>query len=175
MAPAAAPAEETYAEWEKKLTGRERRVQEVVGMMCRGTWLSGVSDQLLAQKWQCTPQNVRQISAEASRHIRSQLREDPKAQAEARARILQNIDAIRMKAMLNGDSASLRVGLDALRAYGFYLGIEPAKRLEVQTPELFPGWTTEEKLAYSKSGKRPRRALDHMNGMESEGDDPKVH
>jgi hypothetical protein len=154
-------AEPTYAESRAGLTLRERRVAEVAAMMSRGAWLSGVTDELLAQKWNCCPSNVRTISAEANRLIRARLRDDPEAQREARALLLQNIDTIRAKAMGNGDPQSLRVGLDALRAYGFYLGIEPAKKLDVtERHDPVEGWTVDEMLAFAKEGRRPRRSLE---------------
>lgn len=127
--------------------------------MCRGQWLAGVSDKMLAGQWKVTPDAVRKVSAEASRVLRRRLREDPDAQQEARAQMLQLFEVIRAKGMANGDAPSLRVALDALRAYGFYLGIEPAKKLEVAnrgTP--LDGWTLEQKLAYAERGEQPRRA-----------------
>jgi hypothetical protein len=161
----AAPAEPTYAESQAGLTTREKRVAEVVMMMSRGAWISGVSDEVLAKKWNCDPSNVRKISAEANRVIRLRLRDDPEAQKEARALLLQNIEIIRAKAMGNGDPQSLRVALDALRAFGFYIGIEPAKKLDV-TDRTTPvdGWSVEEMMAYATEGRRPRRSLEKMNG-----------
>jgi hypothetical protein len=141
-------------------TEREERVEQVVDLMSRGQWLAGVSDKALAKQWRCTADNARKISAEASRLIRARLRDDPAAKAEARAMLLQNFEVIRAKAMAKGDAPSLRVALDAMRAYGFYLGIEPAKRLDVtERADPFEGWTTDEKLAFSRDGRRPRRAL----------------
>ena len=177
--PPGEPPEPTYAESMAGLTVRERRIAEVVGMMSRGAWLSGVSDDLLAKRWNCDPSNVRKIAAEANRLIRARLRDDPKALAEARALLLQNIETIRAKAMGNGDAQSLRVALDALRAFGFYLGIEPAKKLDVtERHDPVEGWTLDEKIAYARDGRRPRRALqahalDGANGAD-DGDDP-VH
>lgn len=169
------PVEPTYAESLAGLTTRERRVAEVISMMSRGAWLSGVSDDLLAKKWNCDPSNVRKIAAEANRVIRLRLRDDPKALQEARALLLQNIETIRAKAMGNGDAQSLRVGLDALRAYGFYLGIEPAKKLDVtERHDPVQGWSVEEKIAYARDGKRPRRALRESANGADDGDDP-VH
>jgi hypothetical protein len=157
-------------------TERERRVEQVVDLMCRGQWLSGVSDKALAKQWSCTPDNARKVSAEASRVIRSRLRETPEAKEEARAQVLQMFEVIRAKAMTNGDAPSLRVALDALRAYGFYLGIEPAKQLEVMPPkhDPFAGWSTAEKVAMATEGRRPRRALGKV-GNEDGGDKGPVH
>jgi len=118
--------------------------------------------------------------------VRLMMKLDPKAQEEARAQLLQLFQVIRAKAMAKGDAPSLRVALDALRAYGFYLGIEPAKQLSVTTPDPFQGWSTEEKLAFSRDGSRPRRAANgvmaaalsgvglngHTNGHGGNGHDP---
>lgn len=152
---------------------REARVEEVLDLMCRGQWLAGVSDKMLGQRWKVTPDAVRKVSAEASRVLRRRVRDDPEAQKEARAQMLQMFEVIRAKGMANGDAPSLRVALDALRAYGFYLGIEPAKKLELNeraTP--MDDWTLQEKVAYAETGKRPeRRALRALNG----GDGEAVH
>jgi hypothetical protein len=174
------PVEPTYAESQAGLTRREKRIAEVVSMMSRGAWLSGVTDDLLAKRWDCSSACVRQIAAEANRVIRARLRDDPEAQKLALALLLQNIETIRAKAMGNGDAQSLRVGLDALRAYGFYLGLEPAKKLDVTSRhDPVEGWTVEEKLAYARDGKRPRRALGHLNGgangADAGGEDESVH
>lgn len=177
---AAEPTEPTFQEWKQGLTTREQRVNEVVGMMLRGVWVIGASDDVMAQKWNCSPGNVRQISAEASRNLRAMMRQDPEAQKQARAMMLAAFEAIRMKCMLNGDSSSLRVALDAMRAYGFYMGIEPAKRLEV-TDRSTPvdEWSLEEKIAYARDGKRPVRAFRGAQGELAGGgggtDDGSMH
>lgn len=164
----AEPGERSYADWEGQLTVREKRVEEVLGLMARGSWLAGVSDKVLAKNWGCDPATVRAVAAEANRLIRLRLREDPQAKLDIRASLLTNFEAIRAKAMLKGDAPNLRVALDALRAYGFYLGIEPAKRLDVtERHDPFEGWTTEEKLAYSRDGRRPRRAVTQLAAEET--------
>lgn len=160
--------EKSYAEWEAALTPMERRVEQVVDLMLAGSWLAGVTDKAIAKQWGVAPATVRQVSAEANRVIRMRLREDPEAKKEIRAQLLQQFQVIRAKAMMKGDPASLRVALDALRAYGFYLGIEPAKRLDVtERHDPFEGWTTEEKLAYSRDGRKPRRALGQLTDGET--------
>ena len=154
------PAAGTHDAWEASLTELDRRVEEIVLKMQSGAWLTGVSDRALAREWNVAPDTVRKAAAEASRTVRRRLREDPKAQAEARAQILQTFEVIRAKAMAKGDPASLRVALDATRAFGFYLVVEPAKKLDVtERQDPVEGWSVEEKLAYARDGKRPRRAL----------------
>lgn len=152
----------------RELTVREQRVERVLDLMCRGQWLTGVTDKLLAKEWGVTPDHARKISAEASRALRLRVRDDPEGQKEARAQILQIFDVIRTKAMAAGDAQNLRVALDATRAFGFYMGIEPVKRLELndrrgETP--IDQWTLEEKLAFASTGKRPeRKTLRSLNG-----------
>lgn len=150
------------------MTETEFRVEQIVDLMCRGQWLAGVSDKMLAQRWACSAVNVRRLAAEANRVLRTRVRTDKTAQLEARAELLQFFMVVRSKAMMNGDSQSLRVALDAARAYGFYLGIEPAKRLEVNDrPSPVDGWTLEEQLAFAETGKRPTRALIETNGEDA--------
>ena len=164
------PGEQTRDDWQTGLSPREQRIEEIAGKMMAGAWLSGVSDDALSKQWNLSPNTIRKMSAEASRLVRARLRDDPVAKAEARAIVLQTFEVIRAKAMSNGDSASLRVALDATRAYGFYFGIEPAKRLDVaERADPFEGWTPEEKLAFASSGARPRRSVARMAGMASEG------
>ncbi len=159
------PGEQTHAEWESSLSPREKRVEEIAGKMMAGAWLTGVSEATLSAQWNLAPATVRHLAAEASRQVRARLRDDPVAKLEARALILQTFEIIRAKAMAKGDPASLRVALDATRAYGFYFGIEPAKRVDVaDRTDPFEGWTPEEKIAFASSGRRPRRSIARMAG-----------
>lgn len=169
--------EDSFARWEDSLSPRERRIEDIVNKMMSGAWLTGVSDHTLAKEWNLSPNTVRKMSAEASRAVRFRLRDDPAAKLEARAQLLQLFEVIRAKAMAKGDPASLRVALDAMRAYGFYLGIEPAKRLDVTSDsEPFSGWTTEEKLAFSRDGSRPHRAArELLNGNGADEGSDEVH
>ena len=159
------PGAESFADWESALSPRERRIEEIVSKMMSGAWLSGVSDNAFAKEWNLSPNTVRKMAAEASRAVRFRLREDPVAKEEARAQLLQLFEVIRAKAMAKGDAPSLRVALDACRAYGFYLGIEPAKQLDVtERKDPFTGWTTDEKEAFARDGLRPRRAVNRIIG-----------
>jgi hypothetical protein len=162
----------THDAWQASLTEVDRRVEEIIHRMQSGAWLTGVSDGVLAREWNIAPATVRKAAAEASRLVRRRLREDPIAQAEARAQILQTFEVIRAKAMAKGDANSLRVALDATRAYGFYLGVEPAKKLDVtERHDPVEGWSVEEKIAYAEEGKRPRRALNRIHGESGNGAD----
>lgn len=152
------------------LSDKERRIEEIAAKMQSGAWLSGVSDRSLAKDWDCDPNTVRKYAAEASRLIRRTLRQDPEAQKEALAQILQTFEVIRAKAMAKGSEQGLRVALDATRAFGFYMGIEPAKRLEVnERVDPFEGWSVEEKLAFANDGTKPKRAMRRLAGELGEG------
>jgi hypothetical protein len=174
------PRPKTFERWEGALTQREAHIEEIITKMQSGAWLTGVSDRTLAKEWNLDPATVRHYAAEASRAIRRRLRDTPEAKEEARAQVLQLFEVIRAKAMANGDSSSLRVALEATRLYGYYLGLEPAKRLDVteRGDDFFAGWTTEEKLAFSRDGVQPtgraKRALRSIITTEGNGvdDDP---
>lgn len=154
-------ARDSFAVWEGRLTVTEHRIDQIVQKMQSGAWLSGVSDRALCKEWNLSPDRMKQLVVEASRVVRKNLRDDPDARAEAKAAIVQTFEVIRAKAMAKGDPASLRVALDATRALGFYMGVEPVKRLDVTQREddPFDGWSEAELDAYAKDGKRPRRAL----------------
>jgi hypothetical protein len=169
----AKPAPGSLDQWESTLTEQEKRIEEIVAKMQAGAWLTGVSDRALSREWNVAPDTVRKQAAEASRIVRRRLREDPEAQKDARAQIIQTFEVIRAKAMAKGDPASLRVALDATRAFGFYIGVEPVKRLDVtERHDPVEGWSVEEMIAYAREGKRPRqRAIrEHVNGSGGPGD-----
>lgn len=153
------PRPGSHAAYLQGLDPKERRIEEIAAKMQSGAWLSGVSDRALAKEWDCDPNTVRKYAAEASRTLRRQLRMDPDAQREALAQILQTFEVIRAKAMAKNSEQGLRVALDATRAFGFYMGIEPAQKLETtQRTDPFEGWTVDEKLAYANGGPKPKRA-----------------
>lgn len=160
-----------YEAWRAKMTPQEQRVDEIVSMMSRGAWMCGVSTRELAVKWGVHPSTVEHLSAEANRLLRYHFRTDPESKKDLTALVLQNFEVIRVKALADATPAGLRVALDATRALGFYLGLEPARRLAVEeTPESDTEfvhedgtrWSPEELDDFAKSGRRPRRALRRM-------------
>jgi hypothetical protein len=154
------PAPGSFDHWEGKLTDTERRVDAIVQRMQQGAWLSGVSERALAKEWNISPTTVRHHAVEAGRVIRRALRDDPEAQKDCRAAIVQTFEVIRAKAMAKGDPASLRVALDATRALGFYMGVEPAKKLDVtEHHDPFEGWSPAELEAFAVGGTQARRAV----------------
>jgi hypothetical protein len=171
------PRPGSNAHYWAELSEKERRIEEIAAKMQSGAWLSGVSDRALAEQWDCAPNTVRKFAAEASRLLRRQLRMDPEAQKEALAQILQTFEVIRAKAMAKNSEQGLRVALDATRAFGFYMGVEPAQKLAIkENTDPFEGWSVEEKLAFANDGTKPKRAMRRLAGEfaagETNGADP---
>lgn len=154
----APPEPGSFDEYDRGLSDVERHLDEIMQRMYSGAWLTGVSERALAKEWNLSPDRVRKLASEASRNIRRRMRTDKEAQQETLAAILQTFEVIRAKAMSTGD---LRVALDATRAIGFYMGVEPAKKLDMVTSDtaFMDGWSPQEKLAYSQGGESARRAL----------------
>lgn len=157
----ALPAPGSFDEYEHGLSDVERRVDEIVQKMLAGAWLTGVSERALAKAWNVAPKTVGKMAQEASRVVKRFVRTDKAAQEEARAAIIQTFEVIRAKAMAKGDPQSLRVALDSTRALGFYMGVEPAKKLDVtqRDTDFMSGWTPQEKLAYAEGGESARKAI----------------
>lgn len=151
----------SFKAWESRLTPVETIVETICEFMMNGQWLGGASILEVARKFELSPESVRRYAAEANRLLRSRLRDDPELHDGARMELLQNFRVIRAIAMQQKDAAGLGVALNANRALGFYLGIEPAKRIDVNdvTDDDQDGWTDAELEAFVKTGARPRRAL----------------
>ncbi len=150
-----------YETWERGLTDAERYVEKICSFMMNGQWLGGASVEEIAKQESLSPETVRRYAAEANRLLRDRLRRDPELSDGARFEVLQNFRVIRAMAMASKEPAGLGVALNANRALGFYLGVEPVKRLDVAdvTPEETDGWSDQELEDFAKSGNRPRRAL----------------
>lgn len=168
----------TFEQWQSGLTQNERRLDDIVQKMLAGAWLPGVSDRAFAKEWAVTPGHVRRLSAEANRQIRKQLREDPEACAEAKAELLQTFRVIRAKGMLAAqtadnhgriDTGGLRVALEATKALGTYLGLEPPRRVQVSESDPFADWSDEQLERFADTGERPdRSAMARLNGGNGE-------
>lgn len=150
-----------YESWHRGLTDAERYVEDICGYMMNGQWLGGASIDEVAKKNSLSPETVRRYAAEANRLLRDRLRRDPELADGARFEVLQNFRVIRALAMQTKEPAGLGVALNANRALGFYLGVEPVKRLEVAdvTPDEIDAWNDQELDDFAKTGNRPRRAL----------------
>ncbi len=159
--PELAPGEAaSFKEWDGRLNPTERIVDEIVEYMANGQWLGSVSEREIAKKHDLSPETLRRYSAEANRVLRRRLREDPELNIEARFELLHTFRVIRALGMKDATAGGLGVALNASRALGFYLGIEPARRHEVEhSVDEFGEWTEDELEAYGKDGKLPRRAL----------------
>lgn len=150
-----------YEAWQRGLTDAERYVEKICDYMMNGQWLGGASVNEVAKQEALSPETVRRYAAEANRLLRDRLRRDPELAADARYEVLQNFRIIRAAAMATKEPAGLGVALNANRALGFYLGVEPVKRLDVAdvTPEETDDWNDQELEDFARTGKRPRRAL----------------
>lgn len=154
-----------YEAWLASLSDGEAKVEHIIDMMAQGRWLTNVSDKALAQEWGVGPSYVRQLATEASHSIRRLVRETTDQKASLFARLLQTMDVIRAKALINGSPAALRVALDATCTYARYLGLEPIKRVEVHEPgDEFNGWSNEELDAFAM--RKGRRALTRVSSRE---------
>lgn len=154
-----------YQAWLSSLSDGEAKVEHIIDMMAQGRWLTNVSDKALAQEWGVGPSYVRQLATEASHSIRRLVRETTDQKDALFARLLQTMDVIRAKALINGSPAALRVALDATCTYARYLGLEPIKRVEVHEPGTeFDGWSTEELDAFAM--RKGRAALRRVSARE---------
>lgn len=135
----AAPPAETpldapneFDAWHAQLTTREQRIDEIASYMAQGRWMGGVSYRLLARQWGVSPYTVEDMATEANRVIRASFRQDAEGRKDAVAMTLQTFEAIRTKAMLDATPAGLRVALEATKALGLYMGIEPPRNVRVE-------------------------------------------
>lgn len=160
-APPAEDAEPTWTDWNDGLTLVERRVEEVVTMMLTGNWLPGASDRALAKRWNVHPSRVRHVSAEASRAIKRMIRDDPEYLEERKAQLVTLFSAITQRALGFNNPAGLRCALEAAKATGLYLGLEPPRGLSLMhSTDPFAGMTDEELEAYA-AGAKPNDATEH--------------
>ncbi len=143
--PKAPAAPNEFEQWQAELTPREKRIDEIVGMMSQGAWFAGASHRQLAKQWGIHPGTVEHLAAEANRLLRFVFREDDESRKDLRARTLQNFEVIRVRAMMGGTPAALRVSLEANESLARYLGFEPPKVVRVsQEDEL--GKLTDDEL-----------------------------
>lgn len=182
---------ETWAQHIAQRTENEQRRDHILGMMSRGQWLPGASEDALAERWNITPRAVKERAEEASKLMRMMCRATPEFQESVRAEVLQTFRVIRAMGMraaagpehpgpdatpaqLSAHAEALRrhqpapalaVALQATRLFGFYTGVEPAKKIEDVTPvaDPFEGWTLEQKREFAETGKRPKRALAELS------------
>lgn len=123
--------------------------------MTTGNWSRGISDKALAQRWQVSPSYVRTLSAEASRILKREVREDADFKAERKAQLIILFGAITHRAMRMNSPNGLRVALEAAQTQGLYLGIAPAKNVHVTgDSDEFDKLSDDELEAYSK-GEQP--------------------
>lgn len=150
--PKPVPAPTEFEQWQATLTPREKRIDEIVGMMSQGNWFAGASHRRLAQQWGIHPGTVEHLAAEANRLLRFVFRTDDDGRKDLLARTLQNFEVIRVRAMVSGTPAALRVALEANESLGRYLGIEPPKRVQVSQADELANLTDEELDEIARDG-----------------------
>ena len=160
---------QTFKQWEAGLTVQERRIEEIVQMMAQNEWLPRVSERELAKKWNVTPSTVRNISAEANRQLRKMLREDETMREETRAELIQTFRVIQKKGFECFDPQGLRVALEATKALGLYMGLEPPKQVELGGPDAFEDMSDEELDKFIDTGKRANRKAIKRLGANGSG------
>lgn len=156
------PQQQTHADWQATLTVVEQRVQQIEQLMAEGRWVPGSSARVLAnaENWNVSVNYVERLAAEASRNVRRLVRQTPEFVEECQAEVLLTFRAIRSRALqlgASGSAAHLMVALHANRLFGFYVGIEPAKKLDHTERKVgrFDGWTREQIVHFLRTGERP--------------------
>lgn len=162
VASAYGPQQQTYADWQDTLTVVERRVLEIEQLMSEGRWVPGSSARVLAtpEHWNVSVNYVERLAAEASRNVRRLVRQSPEFIEECQAEVVLTFRAIRSRALTEaakGSAAHLMVALHANRLFGFYVGIEPARKLDHTERKVgrFDGWTREQIVHFLRTGERP--------------------
>jgi len=162
---AEASAEPEFDKWWSGLTPQEQRVEIIIDLMSQGRWFTGTTPKALAHKWQLSVGRVREIAAEASRQVRRYATDDPADRELMRNTILTTFDVIRHRGLQNGDSGSMRVALEATKAMGFYLGLEPVQQLGIQDGrEQFHSMSTDDLRGVVERGKQRRAARRSAEG-----------
>jgi hypothetical protein len=161
------PEQQSFTQYRDGMTLTEKRIDEIIDAMTGGRWVVGQTGRVLAEQWNVHPDYVGKLAAEASRHVRRLVEASPDFADECRAEVLTTFRTIRAVAMQKATdpkakhnaAGNLMAALHATRMFGFYVGIEPAKKLETtQTaPRAGDGWSREEMERFVVLGERPAR------------------
>jgi hypothetical protein len=168
------PATElTFTQWRERLTRTELIVEEIIKLMSTGRYIPGFTHRDLAEKFDCSPDRILHLASEASRAVRRAVRHGVDFEEECRAECLTTFRAIRALAMAHATTPGARnvgsclmAATHATRLFGFYTGIEPARKTEDVTPthDPFDGWTREEAEHYAATGEEPARLHQPVSG-----------
>lgn len=167
-APTLGPDEESFSAWQDKLSATDKIVEEIIMLMSTGRWIPGFSEKELAEKHNRSPDRIVHLAVEASRAVRRAVRAGDDFDEMCRAECLTTFRSIRAIAMAKATAQGatnvgtvLMAAIHATRMFGFYTGIEPARKTEDVTPnrDPFEGWTREELDHYAATGEEPRKQL----------------
>jgi hypothetical protein len=149
-------AEAERLEIEKTLT--EARVDEIVGMMCAGQWVTGLSHRQLAEAWEVSHGRIEVYAAEASRVIRRWVRESPEDKHAYLAQLIQTFERLAQKAEDRGSQRGYRDAIEANKVLAMLHGVLK-QQVEIEESSPFKGWTREEKERFAATGERPAPRL----------------
>lgn len=136
----------------------EERVDIIEELMSTGRWVTRTTERKLAAAWGVSRSRIRQLSAEASRRIRSTVSDDERLE---RLRMgLGYLDRIKAMALSGTGKKALVAGINAVKLEQQLLGnLVHRHDVEQSVKDQFSGWTTEELNHYSETGELPERFL----------------
>jgi hypothetical protein len=158
-----------FERYHAELSQREQRIDEILGMMVQGQWFAGASHRALAQRWGIVPGTVEHLAAEANRLLRFVFRTDDEGRKDLVARVLQNFEVIRVRGMVGGSPAHLRVALDANETLARYLGLEPPKQMRVRAEDELDGLTPEQLEEVAREGSLATQRFEQAKAAAARG------
>ena len=144
-------------------TKTEQRVEFIMDLMAQNQWVIGISDRQFAQIWNVSRERVRNLAGEASRNLRRLVREDDETRKDMLAMVIQTFQRLGHKAEKEGSARGLEVAGAMTERFARYYGLEPPKKISLETKDAFAGWTAEEVAHYAETGEKPER-LKRGNG-----------
>jgi hypothetical protein len=127
-------------------------------MLVEGRWLTGVSDQKLAEEHGLSVPRIRAISSESARMLRLLLEETDESKANFKARAFATFERLAQKAEDCKSAQGYGVALEAVKTHLEYLGMQPPKKVvNAKTADEFGDWTEEELAAFVERGEKPKR------------------
>ncbi|MBN1607482.1 MAG: hypothetical protein JW940_12665 [Polyangiaceae bacterium] len=115
---------------------KSARIRHMMGMMARGTWVTGVSGDALACQWQLSPASVERDAAEASRRVRDAVRDSEELRALALATLtgaLADLEDLRTRFAQAKPVIAVRALEAKIRGIAVMLG-ETGRRGKPQDP-----------------------------------------
>jgi hypothetical protein len=137
-------------------TRTEARIDHIVGMMCGGAWVTGVSHRELGEHWNVSMKVVEGYAAEANRVIRRFIRENPEERADMLARLKVTFERLGQKAESRGSDKGYRDAIEAYKMLATLYGVM-VQKVEVSQDDPFEGWSRVEMEHFVATGEKPSR------------------